>query len=54
VTAVDGLFDPSAAIMLQGLAWILEGGAASAPPGLQPHPAHLERQIAEIALAART
>ncbi len=51
--AVDELFDPFAGIMLQGLAWILRGGADSARPGLQPYPAHLEREIAELTLAAR-
>lgn len=51
---VDELFDPFAAIMLRGLAWILDGGAADAPSGLQPYPAHLEREIAEISLAARS
>jgi adenosylhomocysteinase len=52
--AVDELFDPFAAIMLRGLAWILGGGSAGAPAGLQPYPAELEREIAERALAART
>jgi adenosylhomocysteinase len=50
---VDELFDPFAAIILHGLAWILEGGAAGAAPGLQPYPAYLEREIAELSLAAR-
>jgi adenosylhomocysteinase len=52
--AVDELFDPFAGIMLRGLAWILEGGADEARPGLQPYPPHLEREIAELALGART
>ena len=52
--AVDELFDPFAGIMLRGLAWILGGGAAGARPGLQPYPPELEREIAELALAART
>ncbi len=51
--ATDELFDPFAGVMLDGLAWILQGGAATALPGLQPYPAHLEREIAELALAAR-
>lgn len=51
--AIDELFDPFAGVMLDGLAWILQGGAATALPGLQPYPAHLEREIAELALAAR-
>jgi len=50
---VDELFDPFAAIMLHGLAWILGGGADGAGPGLQPYPALLERQIAELTLRAR-
>ena len=52
--AVEELFDPFAAVMVQGLAWILSGGADSASPGLQPYPAHLEREIAEFALDARS
>lgn len=52
--AVDELFDPFAGIMLRGLAWILAGEAAAAPPGLQPYPPDLEREIAELALAARS
>jgi adenosylhomocysteinase len=52
--AVDELFDPFAGIMLRGLAWILEGGADQARRGLQPYPADLEREIAELALGART
>jgi hypothetical protein len=52
--AVDELFDPFAAIILRGLAWILEGRAEGAQRGLQPYPAALEREIAELSLAART
>ncbi len=52
--AVDELFDPFAAIILLGLAWILEGGADGSRPGLQPYPASLERDIAELSLAARS
>jgi adenosylhomocysteinase len=51
--AVDELFDPFAAIILLGLAWILQGGAVGAAPGLQPYPASLEREIAELSLASR-
>jgi adenosylhomocysteinase len=51
---VDELFDPFAAIILLGLSWILEGGADGSEPGLQPYPASLEREIAELSLAART
>jgi adenosylhomocysteinase len=50
---VDELFDPFAAVILLGLTWILQGGAREAIPGLQPYPAHLEREIAELSLAAR-
>lgn len=52
--AVDELFDPFAGIMLRGLAWILEGGTDEARPGLQPYPVDLEREIAELALDARS
>ncbi len=48
------LFDPFSAVILRGLAWILEGGADSAKPGLQPYPAALEQEIAERARAARS
>ena len=48
--AVDELFDPFAAIILLGLTWILEGGADGSQPGLQPYPASLEREIAELSL----
>jgi adenosylhomocysteinase len=51
--AVDELFDPFAAVMLRGLTWILEGGAEGTPSGLQPYPAQLEREIAELTLASR-
>ena len=51
---VDELFDPFAAIILLGLTWILEGGADGSQPGLQPYPASLEREIAELSLAARS
>jgi len=50
---VDELFDPFAAIILLGLTWVLEGGADGAPLGLQPYPASLEREVAELSLAAR-
>ena len=51
---VDELFDPFAAIMLCGLAWILGGGAMELPHGMHPFPAQLEREIAEVTLAARS
>lgn len=49
----EELFDPFSALILRGLAWILEGGADGRPVGLQPYPADLEREIAELARAAR-
>lgn len=52
--AIDELFDPFAATMLQGLAWVLNGGADQAPPGLQPYPAHLVREIAELTRTGRS
>jgi adenosylhomocysteinase len=52
--AIDEFFDPFAAIMLQGLAWILKGEADMAHTGLQPYPAHLEREIADLVRASRT
>jgi adenosylhomocysteinase len=51
---VDELFDPFAAVMLRGLAWLLEGGAAGASHGIQPYPVVLEREIAELLLQARS
>lgn len=51
---VEELFDPFAAVMLQGLAWILEGGAVGAAHGMQPYPPHLEREIAELLVQARS
>ena len=51
---VDELFDPFAALMLRGLAWILDGGAKGSPHGMQPFPAQLEREIAERLLEARS
>jgi adenosylhomocysteinase len=51
---VDELFDPFAAIMLRGLAWILQGGAVGAGHGMQPYPAELERGIAELLLSTRS
>ncbi len=51
---VDEFFDPFAAIILSGLAWILDGGAAEVPPGLQPYPHHLEQEIADLARRSRS
>jgi adenosylhomocysteinase len=50
---VEELFDPFSAMMLRGLAWLLDGGAAGLSPGIQPYPEHLEREIAARALASR-
>ena len=52
--AIDEFFDPFATIMLQGLAWILRGGAEKAEPGLQPYPRHLAQEVAELARRSRT
>lgn len=51
--AFDELFDPFAGIILRGLTWILSGRADGASAGLQPYPPELEREIAELTLAAR-
>lgn len=51
---VDEYSDPFAAIILQGLAWVLTGGAEGAKPGLQAYPPHLEQAIADLARRART
>lgn len=50
---MDEYFDPFAAIILRGLAWIADGGAATARPGLQPYPRELEYEIAELTRATR-
>ncbi len=42
------LFDLYTAIMLRGISWMFDGGAEGAPPGLQPYPAELEREIARL------
>ncbi len=51
---IDEFFDPFAAIMLQGLAWILRDETDTVHTGIQPYPAHLEREIADLARASRT
>jgi adenosylhomocysteinase len=48
------LFDPFSAIMLQGISWILEGGARRCAPGVQDYPHELEREIAELTVRGRT
>lgn len=46
-------FDPFAAIILRGLAWIADGGTAMAEPGVHPYPPPLEHEIAELTRAGR-
>ncbi|MFN2155730.1 MAG: S-adenosyl-L-homocysteine hydrolase, partial [Anaerolineae bacterium] len=41
------LFDHYTAVMLLGIAWMFDGIPGDIMPGLQPYPAHLEREIAE-------
>jgi len=41
------LFDHYTAVMLLGIAWMFDGIPGNIMPGLQPYPAHLEREIAE-------
>ncbi len=50
---IEELFDPFSAMILGGLSWLLEGGAADAVPGIHPYPAPLEDEIARRTLAAR-
>ncbi|MBN1642048.1 MAG: adenosylhomocysteinase [Anaerolineae bacterium] len=45
-----GLFDLYIAVMLAGIAWMMDGISAEVRPGLQPYPAHLEREIAALAV----
>lgn len=51
--AMDEYFDPFAAIILRGLAWIAEGTAAKSKPGLQPYPPELEYEIAALTRSSR-
>ncbi len=51
--ATDELFDPFSAMILHGIMWLLEGGAAQYDPGLHPYPKHIEHQIASAVLDAR-
>jgi adenosylhomocysteinase len=53
-SVVDEFFDPFAAIIISGLAWILNGGAEGASPGLQQYPAQLEKEIADLVRRARS
>jgi len=47
------LFDPFAAIMILGLEWLLDGGAAGTTPGLHPYPAALEARVAAALAESR-
>jgi adenosylhomocysteinase len=47
------LFDIYTAVMLRGIAWLFDGGAEGSPPGLQSYPAHLEQEIARLAVERR-
>jgi adenosylhomocysteinase len=49
-TAGADLFDLYTAVMLQGISWLFDGGAAGAPPGLQAYPSHLEQEVARLAV----
>ena len=53
-SATSNLFDPFSGVIIRGLLWLLTGGAAGAAPGLQPYPPALEREVATVALAARS
>jgi len=44
------LFDHYTAVMLSGIAWMFDGIPDNILPGLQPYPAHLEREIAELSI----
>jgi adenosylhomocysteinase len=44
------LFDPYAAVMLAGIAWMFDGIPEDIQPGLQLYPARLEREIAELSV----
>jgi adenosylhomocysteinase len=44
------LFDHYTAVMLAGIAWMFDGVPDDIKPGLQPYPAHLEREIAELSV----
>jgi adenosylhomocysteinase len=50
---IEEYFDPFAAIILYGLAWIVDSGVRGGRPGIQPYPKHLEREIAALTRGAR-
>lgn len=47
-------FDPFSAVIINGLLWLLTGGAAGVPPGIHAYPQELEREVATATLAARS
>jgi adenosylhomocysteinase len=51
-TGIHGvdMFDQYTAVMLLGMAWMFDGIPDHIQPGLQLYPAHLEREIAELAV----
>lgn len=52
--ATSDLFDPFSGVMVHGLMWLLTGGASQVPPGLHAYPGDLERDVATVALDAKT
>ena len=48
------MFDHYTAVMLLGIAWMFDGIPEHIKPGLQPYPAHLEREIAELSIRIRS
>ncbi len=50
----EDLFDLYTAVMLRGISWLFDGGAKSRAPGVQPYPAELENEIAELWLDLST
>ncbi|MCB1502423.1 MAG: hypothetical protein KDK07_22025 [Bauldia sp.] len=47
-------WDPFSGVIIRGLLWLLTGGAERVPAGLHAYPRELEREVASVALAART
>lgn len=45
-----GTLDHYTAVMFLGIAWMFDGIPEDKVPGLQPYPAHVEREIAELAV----
>lgn len=48
------LFDHYTAVMLLGIAWMFDGIPAGTKPGLQPYPAQLEKEIADLSVSMIT